>query len=70
MTTSSTVRVKMKEAGLYEKFPEDAKLLVDFKKYLTESLKVPNCQREVRSLSTSVISTPISTAFHMSTFFS
>ncbi|XP_022535113.2 uncharacterized protein LOC111194629 [Astyanax mexicanus] len=41
----------MKEAGMYEKFSDDCPLLRDFKKYLRESLKVPNCQQEVDNVS-------------------
>lgn len=49
-TQTSSVRIKMKEAGLYGKFPADAKLLVDFKKHLMKSLRVSHWQTEVRSL--------------------
>ena len=46
----------MQKAGLYSKFPEDASLILDFKRYLTDSLSVSNCQQEVRSLYTLIIS--------------
>lgn len=62
------VRLKMKEAGLYKKFHDDAKLIVDFKKFLTESLRVTNCQQEVRSLYMSMFSTPSSAASHRFSF--
>ncbi len=48
-TMSASVRIKMKEAGLHDKFPARSKLLLSFKKYLTVSRKVPNWQQEVRS---------------------
>ncbi len=48
-TMSASVRIKMKEAGLHDKFPARSKLLVSFKKYLTVSRKVPNWQQEVIS---------------------
>ncbi|XP_077357112.1 uncharacterized protein LOC144004069 [Festucalex cinctus] len=48
---TTSVRVKMKEAGLYKKFDENSKLLVDFKKYLQTTLRVPNCQQEVDNVS-------------------
>ena len=47
---TNQVRVNMKEAGLYDKFPAHTTLLADFRKYLTESLLVPDCREEVRSL--------------------
>lgn len=50
---TTSVRIKMKEAGLYEKFADDAKLLHDFKRYLRVTLKVPNCQQEVGTLTMS-----------------
>lgn len=53
-TTPSSVRIKMKEAGLHHKFPAQAKFLVGFKEYLTKSLKVPNWQQEVRSFFSNV----------------
>lgn len=37
----------MMQAGLYNKFNDNAALLQDFKKYLTVTLKVQNCQQEV-----------------------
>ncbi|XDV42576.1 hypothetical protein PO909_011209 [Leuciscus waleckii] len=43
-TQTSSVRIKMKEAGLYGKFPANAELLVDFKKHLMKSLRVSHCQ--------------------------
>ncbi|XP_016112289.1 uncharacterized protein [Sinocyclocheilus grahami] len=46
-TISHSVRIKRKEAGLHDKFPARAKLLVGFKKYLTVSRKVPKWQQEV-----------------------
>lgn len=51
-TSSSSVWMKMKDAGLHQKFPAKAKLLVDFKKYLTEAQRVPHWQQQVRSLFT------------------
>ncbi|XP_041649782.1 uncharacterized protein LOC121513846 isoform X2 [Cheilinus undulatus] len=45
--TSKSVRMRMKEAGMYAKFPDRAPLIRDFKKYLKVSLKVRNCQEEV-----------------------
>ncbi|KAK2915691.1 hypothetical protein Q8A67_000065 [Cirrhinus molitorella] len=48
---TSSVRIQMKEAGLHDKFPARAKLLVAFKKYLVESKKVPNWQQEVENVS-------------------
>lgn len=50
-TSSSSVWMKMKEAGLHQKFPAQAKLLMDFKKYLAEARRVPHWQHEVRSFS-------------------
>ncbi|KAK7152442.1 hypothetical protein R3I93_010609 [Phoxinus phoxinus] len=50
-TETSSVRIKMKEAGLYGKFPAHAKLLVDFKKYLTKSLRISNWQNKVDNVS-------------------
>ena len=47
---TSSVRVKMQSAGLYERFPPEATLIADFKKYLRDSLKVSNNQQEVRYL--------------------
>ncbi|KAL0152224.1 hypothetical protein M9458_051947, partial [Cirrhinus mrigala] len=49
--TSSSVRMQMKEAGLHDKFPARAKLLVGFKKYLVVSRRVPNSQQEVDNVS-------------------
>ncbi len=56
-TMSASVRIKMKEAGLNDKFPARSKLLVSFKKYLTVLRKVPNWQQEVITLFTSMLST-------------
>ncbi|XP_057214685.1 uncharacterized protein LOC130569212 isoform X2 [Triplophysa rosa] len=50
-TKSSSVWMKMKGAGLHQKFPSQAKLLVDFKKYLTEALRVPHWQQQVDNVS-------------------
>uniref|UniRef100_A0A8C1S358 Si:dkey-23a23.2 n=1 Tax=Cyprinus carpio TaxID=7962 RepID=A0A8C1S358_CYPCA len=51
LTVSHSVRSKMKEAGLHNKFPAQAKLLVDFKKYLIVSKKVLNWKQEVDNVS-------------------
>ncbi|XP_034549552.1 uncharacterized protein LOC117820035 [Notolabrus celidotus] len=48
---TSSVRKNMVAAGLYEKFAETTALLLDFKKYLLETLKVPECQQEVDNVS-------------------
>lgn len=45
---STSVRVKMTQMGLYEKFPAEEAMLTDFKGYLINTLQVPNCQQEVR----------------------
>ncbi|CAM4651640.1 unnamed protein product [Leuciscus chuanchicus] len=50
-TQTSSVRIKMKEAGLYGKFPANAELLVDFKKHLMKSLRVSHCQTKVDNVS-------------------
>ncbi|KAL0185434.1 hypothetical protein M9458_021131, partial [Cirrhinus mrigala] len=50
-TVSPSVRTKMKKAGLHDKFPARAKLLVGFKNYLTVSRRVPNWQQEVDNVS-------------------
>ncbi|KAK2814416.1 hypothetical protein Q5P01_000510 [Channa striata] len=42
----SGVHCNMQQMGLYEKFPSDTPILVEFKKYLVEHLEVPNCQQE------------------------
>ncbi|XDV42578.1 hypothetical protein PO909_011211 [Leuciscus waleckii] len=49
-TQTSSVRIKMKEAGLYGKFPANAELLVDFKKHLMKSLRVSHCQTKLMLL--------------------
>ncbi|KAK2814669.1 hypothetical protein Q5P01_000813 [Channa striata] len=41
----------MQQMGLYEQFPSDTPILVEFKKYLVEHLEVPNCQQEVDNVS-------------------
>ncbi|XP_071341918.1 uncharacterized protein [Trachinotus anak] len=46
-----SVRVNMQQMGLYEKFPDEAEILTNFKKYLTDTLRVPNCQQEVDNVS-------------------
>ncbi|KAL1277210.1 hypothetical protein QQF64_023883 [Cirrhinus molitorella] len=49
--TISSVRMQMKGAGLHDKFPARAKLLMGFKKYLVESRRLPNWQQEVENVS-------------------
>ncbi|XP_059402933.1 uncharacterized protein LOC132134169 [Carassius carassius] len=48
---STSVRVKMMNKGLYEKFPAEEPMLTDFKGYLINTLQVPNCQQEVDNVS-------------------
>lgn len=48
---TTSVRVKMTQMGLYEKFPAEEALLSDFKGYLINTLQVPNCQQEVDNVS-------------------
>ncbi|XP_075947876.1 uncharacterized protein LOC142949895 [Anarhichas minor] len=48
---TTSVRVKMRAAGLYNKFSDDTELIVDFKKFLFEDLNVPNCRQEVDNVS-------------------
>ncbi|KAK1876605.1 N-lysine methyltransferase KMT5A-A [Dissostichus eleginoides] len=43
----TTVREKMQAAGLYNKFPSDCKILLDFEKHLSTCLKVQNYQQEI-----------------------
>ncbi|KAK2813501.1 hypothetical protein Q5P01_000785 [Channa striata] len=47
----SGVHCNMQQMGLYEKFPSETPILVEFKKYLVEHLEVPNCQQEVDNVS-------------------
>ncbi|KAK2814282.1 hypothetical protein Q5P01_000645 [Channa striata] len=47
----SGMHCNMQQMGLYEKFPSDTPILVEFKKYLVEHLEVPNCQQEVDNVS-------------------
>ncbi|XP_039598756.1 uncharacterized protein LOC120520504 [Polypterus senegalus] len=44
---TSTVRVQMEKHGLYQKFPENTRLISGFKDHLINMLHVPNCQQEV-----------------------
>ncbi|XP_067091775.1 uncharacterized protein [Osmerus mordax] len=46
-----SVRMKMKKAGLYSKFPDDASLISDFKRYVMDSLGITDCQKEVDKVS-------------------
>ncbi|XP_073701792.1 uncharacterized protein [Garra rufa] len=50
-TCPPSMRTKLKKAGLHDKFPAQAKLLVGFKKYLTVSRRLPNWQQEVHNVS-------------------
>ncbi|XP_067266650.1 uncharacterized protein [Chanodichthys erythropterus] len=50
-TTLSSERTKMREAGLHRRFPVKTKFLVGFKEFLMKTLKVPNVQQEVDSVS-------------------
>ncbi|XP_067235999.1 uncharacterized protein [Chanodichthys erythropterus] len=50
-TTLSSERIKMREAGLHRRFPVKTKFLVGFKEFLMKTLKVPNVQQEVDSVS-------------------